>query len=245
MKFYLPTKEECDKICEQTDAFYKTERVVEGQEVVMYDYRLASISDFREHNAFELRGITFVKNKDSWERNILMNKFFNAEQTEGWMLKDLEDKKIVRVQNKEDGSIISFVKFPNGKVRAKSKMSFESDQAVLAQKLYDENEEIQRFVRQCFFENKTPIFELVGYLNQIVLNYKVPAELILLQVRRNFDGSYVHKLSLDAYDIKVAEEYDLDMLESVAKSFSIEKATQKIGNRKFQSLQEMVDFLSN
>jgi len=99
MEFYLPSKEECDKICEQTDAFYKTERVIEGQEVVMYDYRLASISDFRDYKAFELRGITFVKNNNSWERNILMNKFFNVEQTtfdDLWEI-DLGEGRVLRV----------------------------------------------------------------------------------------------------------------------------------------------------
>jgi hypothetical protein len=82
MKYNLPTKEECDAICEKTDAFYKAERVIEGQNVVLYDYRLASISDFVDNDAFELRGICFVQNEDStWERNILLNKFFNVGQT--------------------------------------------------------------------------------------------------------------------------------------------------------------------
>lgn len=128
----------------------------------------------------------------------------------GWMLKDLKDKKIVRVQDKCDGSIISFVKFSNGKVRAKSKMSFESDQAVLAQKVYDDNKNIQNFVYECFKDNRVPIFELVSPENQIVLEYD-STELILLQIR-NDDGKYLDRGAFfglaSTFNIKTAEEYD-------------------------------------
>ena len=191
MKFYLKTKEECDEIVKNSEAFYKAERVIEGQNVVIYDYRLASISDFVDNEAFELRGLCFVEQSDgSWKRNLLLNKFFNVGQTIGWMLEDVQDKKIVRVQNKEDGSILSFVKFENGKIRAKSKMSFESDQAVMAQEVYDNDEKLQEFIDECMKLDKTPIFELVGYNNCIVLNYEVASELILLQVRDNITGKY-------------------------------------------------------
>jgi hypothetical protein len=82
MKFYLKTKKECDAIVERNDAFIKTDRVIEGYNVVIYDYRLASLSDFVKDEAFELRGLTFVENPETgeWERNLLMNKFFNILQ---------------------------------------------------------------------------------------------------------------------------------------------------------------------
>jgi hypothetical protein len=50
------------------------------------------------------------------------------------------------IYNKEDGSVASFVKLPNGKVLGKSKMSFESDQAVGINRVYNTNEDVKNFV---------------------------------------------------------------------------------------------------
>ncbi len=205
----LPTRDECQEIVKNSEAFYCAERVVEGQNVELYDYRLASISDFVDNNAFELRGLCFVETDLGWERNILMNKFFNINQTIGWMEEEVKDKEIVRIQNKEDGSIISFVIFPNGKVHAKSKMSFESPQAVMAQEIYEKSAELKAFVHRTFATEHTAIFELVGMDNQIVLEYG-ENELILLQIRRN-DGEYVPKKVMDRmkkeFGLKLAEDF--------------------------------------
>lgn len=81
MEFHLLTKEECDLIVENSEAFYRADREVEGCNVAIYDYRLASLSDFTDNKAFELRGLCFVEQEDgSWQRNLLMNKFFNVNQ---------------------------------------------------------------------------------------------------------------------------------------------------------------------
>jgi T4 RnlA family RNA ligase len=166
-----------------------------------------------DNEAFELRGLTFVEQPDgTWERNLLMNKFFNIGQTDGWMEEDVKDKKIVSVANKEDGSIISFVKFPNGEIRAKSKTSFESDQAKMAQRIYDDSENIRNFVNACIKEDKVAIWEIVGPDNQIVLEYQ-NTELILLQVRRTSNGTYVNNIT-NSYNIKQAKVFDLDSLKA-------------------------------
>ena len=201
----LPTRDECQTIVKNSEAFYCAERVVEGVNVEMYDYRLASISDFVDNDAFELRGLCFVETDLGWERNILMNKFFNINQTVGWMEDDVKDKKITRVQNKEDGSIISFVKFPNGNVRAKSKMSFESDQAVMAQKIYENHKDLKQFINESLENRDTAIFELVGYENQIVLNYEMASELILIQVR--FEDGFSKKQTAAEFAIELSEKY--------------------------------------
>lgn len=217
MNFYLPTREECQHIIKKSEAFYVAERVVEGQNVEIYDYRLASISDFFPEggdNWTELRGLTFVQQENgTWERNILMQKFFNVNQTIGWMYDDVKNKKITRVQNKEDGSIISFVKFANGKVRAKSKMSFESEQAVMAQEVYDNDENLQKMVKTMIDQNLPiiPIFELVSPENQIVLEYQ-KTELRLLQVRNAEYGTYsdTEEVAL-SWNVPYAEEFPESM----------------------------------
>jgi RNA ligase len=216
------TREQCKAITEKSDAFYVTERVVEGQKVEMYDYRLASISDFVDNNAFELRGLTFIydSENDCWQENKLLQKFFNVGQTCGWMYDDVKNKKILRIQNKDDGSIISFCRFKNGNIRAKSKMSFESDQANMAQDIFMNNFNIRKFVTDMLNTNHVPVFELVGYQNQIVLNYKQDKELILLQIRDK-DGNYLSKEKMrnlaDVYKINVADDFENMSLDELLK----------------------------
>lgn len=219
MNFHLPTREECQQIVKDSDAFYCSEKVIEGQRVEMYDYRLASHSDFFPEglpSRVELRGLTFVEQPDgTWQRNILLNKFFNVNQTIGWMYEDLKDKAITRAQNKEDGSIISFVKFSNGEVRAKSKMSFESPQAVMAQEIYNNSKIYAQFINDCIAAKLTPIFELVFPNNQIVLEYQ-ETELILLHIRTH-NGDYftrdeiklmIYRTGFDGLDdVKITQDF--------------------------------------
>lgn len=214
MKNYLPTRDECQALISSSDAFFCTTTDVEGQLVEMYNYRLAGYSDFFPEdgsNWSELRGLTFVQQADgSWGRNILLQKFFNINQTTDWMYDDVKDKKITRVQNKEDGSVISFVRFTNGNIRAKSKMSFTSPQAEMAQEVFMNNFNVRKFVTICLNSNLVPIFELVSPDNQIVLKY-LETELMLLQVRQAggtyLSGSYISNLL--SSNITMAENFDI------------------------------------
>jgi len=116
MKYYLKTKEECDTIVANNDAFISKTAEVEGCNVVIYDYRLASTSDFfpkDKDNNTELRGLCFVEQTDgTWKRNILLNKFFNINQTtldnlyeleleDGTLLELNENDKVLLVNGKE------------------------------------------------------------------------------------------------------------------------------------------------
>jgi len=212
------TRDMCRDIVKKTDSFFVTETVINGYKVEMYSYRLVKYEDFKNNNAFELRGLTFVYNDKTmeWERNILLNKFFNINENEDYMLNKVKDKKIIRVQEKYDGSILSFIKFPDGSIRAKSKMSFESTQAVLAQEIYDNDKNLREFISYCFNNNLVPVFELIGYKNTVVLNYDVSSELVLLQVRDS-NGNYVN---LDSNDIK---KYEIKTSNYFQKMYTLEE----------------------
>ncbi len=255
MNFCLPELKEVERIVKNSEAFYIKDTVVEGQNVKLVDYRLASISDF-VNGSFELRGLCFVQQSNgTWKRHLLLNKFFNLGQTKfsdelSWMYEDVNDKKITSVSDKCDGSIISFVQFDAG-IRAKSKMSFDSDQSKSAQKIYDSDKELQKFISICSDLKKTPIFELVGYENCIVLNYPMSSELRLLQIRDNRTGEYLTRAdinnlikSAELTSIKITKNYNLDELQTVASGYTEEEARNRLNDKKFQSLQEMIDFLS-
>ena len=118
-----------------------------------------------------------------------------------WMFEDIKDKKIARIQDKRDGSCIQFVKFPNGAVKAKSKMSFDSPQALVADDFYCSDKQssytgIAKFVDYCLNNGLVPIFEYTSPFNQIVLNYN-DSELRLIQIRENETGRYLTSEEMD------------------------------------------------
>jgi len=71
MKFYLPTREECQEIVKNSDAFFIKDTVVEGQNVKLVDYRLASLTDFvNSHITLEENGKTLT----FWHTDLVNNK---------------------------------------------------------------------------------------------------------------------------------------------------------------------------
>ena len=124
----------------------------------------------------------------------------------GYMYEDLIDQKILKVQNKLDGSMITFVKLPNGVIKAKSKMSFISPQAEMANNIFAKNINIRNLVTSSLECYDTCIFELVSPKNQIVLEYQ-NTQLILLQLRDE-NGVYVDSKTIgDLYDVEVSDEF--------------------------------------
>lgn len=196
----IPTYEDCLEMCSREDSpFYESKMVVDGYNVSVFNYRLAQYKDFvtplesrPELKAYEMRGLTFVFNEDGsvFDRFILLEKFFNLNQVPESMYSIVKNYKIKYVNNKEDGSIASFIKLPNGKVVGKSKMGFDNDQANGINKIYKTNEDIKNFVNWCLDNDIVPIFEYVAPHNRIVLKYP-KEELILLRLRDNKTGKHI------------------------------------------------------
>ena len=172
--------------------FYESKFVVDGYNISIFNYRLAQYSDFKVNSAFEMRGLTFVFDKDGslYKRYILLHKFFNLNQVEESQYSLIKDLEIKSISNKEDGSVASFIRLPNGRVIAKSKMSFDSDQAKGMMRLYNSNKELREFINFTLDNDLVAIFEYVAPDNRIVLRYN-EEELILLRLRDNKTGEYL------------------------------------------------------
>jgi T4 RnlA family RNA ligase len=200
--YHLPSYEDCRLICDTHDnfIFYESKHKEDGFDISIFNYRLATFQNFEnpvpdrpDIKGYEMRGITFVWNQDGslYKRYLLLDKFFNLEQTPCSMYSVVKDYKIKNIYNKEDGSIASFVRLPNGKVLGRSKTSFQSDQAIEIQKIYEKDGQIKQFVDFCMDEDIVPIFEYVSPTNRIVVPY-ANTELILLRMRDNKTGEYLN-----------------------------------------------------
>ena len=211
MKYFIPTYQQCRLICDANDnfTFYETKHVVDGFNISIFNYRLAMPTIFSEPiagnkdiTAHELRGLTFVFNTDGslYSHYLLMDKFFNLNQSECSTYALMKNETIKEITYKEDGSILSFIKLPNGRIIAKTKASFEAHQAERAQQFHDENEAIKVLVKWCLDNNIVPIFEFVSPSNRVVLEY-TKTDLVLIKLRSNLTGEYIDINSLPS-DIK-------------------------------------------
>ena len=190
--YKIPTYDEANAIIDRNDAFYKSSYVIDGCEIEVFNYRLASAADFVNEAAEELRGLTFVKQNDgSWKRFIMLHKFFNVNQCYGYMLEDLADRKVVHMQHKFDGSMIRFIWAGRHNIVAKTKMGFDNEQAIAANRLLHSDENLYTFVRDSLNKRQAAIFEYVAPTNRIVIPYKEEM-LILLQVRDEKTGEYTN-----------------------------------------------------
>lgn len=231
--YKLPTYDQAVEMCSGEDSpFYESKLVAEGYNVSIFNYRLAQYKDFvtpmvgrNELKGYEMRGLTFVFNEDGslYNRFLLLEKFFNLNQVPESMYSIVKNYKIKYVNNKEDGSIASFIKLPNGTVLGKSKMSFESDQALGITRIYKTNADIKKLVDWSLENDIVAIFEYVAPHNRIVLRYP-KEELILLRFRDNKTGKHIdirnHMDKIGSVKIAPFEDdfNDLDhLMEVVAK----------------------------
>ena len=213
--FNIPTYDEANAIIGRNDAFYKSCHVIDGYDVEVFNYRLAQHSDFKKENAEELRGLTFVKQDDgSWKRFIMLHKFFNVNQTEGYMLEDLAGTTVVSCQTKFDGSMIRFIWVGPHNIVAKTKMGFDNEQAIAANRILQENETLYTFVRDSLNKGHAAIFEYVAPANRIVVPYK-EEELVLLQVRDEKTGKYL--------DVNDADNPGCDISPMYKETFTLEE----------------------
>jgi hypothetical protein len=59
----LPTYSECVEMCSpESSPFYEIKLILDGYKISLFNYRLASSSDFTKSKSKEMRGLTFVFN---------------------------------------------------------------------------------------------------------------------------------------------------------------------------------------
>lgn len=187
--FSLPTYQRCLEITNSNPVFYESKFNIDGYSISIFNYRYPQYSDFLNNSAFELRGLTFVFDGNNYKRFPLLEKFFNLGENESTNYEYLRNKEIKSAKIKEDGSVISFIQLPNGRILAKSKTSFESYQAKLAQNIFETDSTLKSKIISWLNDGINPIFELVSPKNKVVVDYS-KTQLILISLRTN-NGDYI------------------------------------------------------
>jgi len=224
MKYFLPTYEQAKEMVASKGelVFYEAMNRIDGFKISVFNYRLAQYGDFIEpvvgknYKAHELRGLTYVFNEDGslFNRYLLFNKFFNVNQVTESLYENVKNKKVKSVYNKDDGSLITFIKLPNGRVIPKTKMGFDNDQVEAVNILYGNNESIRTFIDECFEKDLVTMWEYVSFKNKIVLDYK-GSNLVLLKVRNNKTGEYVEVENFRGRGFDVVKKEKTTDLESL------------------------------
>jgi hypothetical protein len=163
-----------------------------------------------------------------------------------WMYKDIKDLKLTRISNKEDGSAIRFVKI-NGKLMAKTKFSFESEQTVMAMSVVNVKPKLKEFIERTLDLGLAALFEIVSPFNKIVLSYK-DTQLKLLQLRVEDTGEYLdiyHNDLVSKYKVLTTNSENLEMIQELSGYFhTVKELEELVGENKFSSMISYLHFVS-
>jgi T4 RnlA family RNA ligase len=181
-------------------SFYRGEFMLDGKRYWIYNYRLASFTQFLQPNAMNARGVMYEVDENGNAVRLAalpMAKFFNLNENPLTMNLNTSHSNIESITYKADGSLISTF-IHNDELFVKSKGSLFSDQAVAAAKFLDrpENADLKEHLEAITKWGFTVDMEYVAPTNRIVLGYE-KENLIVLSIRDINDGRMVLKSEID------------------------------------------------
>ena len=135
----------------------------------------------------------------------------------------------------------------NDTLVAKTKFSLEADQTKLAMSIVDSDQNLKNFIIKSLELGLVALFEIVSPFNKVVLSYK-ETSLRLLQLRVESTGEYLDIYNNDLvkeFNISTAKQESLNLIKTVAKKFTEDEARTKLGNKKFNSLDEFLNYLND
>lgn len=248
------------KLCATNEAFYFQDFDTEGRKFRIFNYRIASYTDFLHPSALECRGHMFEIDDNAQAIRLAalpMSKFFNI--SENPITMNLDYTTVVAIENKADGSLISSY-LADSMLKLKSKGSLSSDQATDAMAWLDlpSNDVFKATINMMESLGYTVNMEWVGLQNRIVVGYPV-TKLIVLNIRNKIDGSYIDPtLHFDSdYLIETVDTKGLDLVEFVEsipdmqddiEGYIIKLASGqfvKIKTKKYMSLHHAKDSINN
>lgn len=193
-------------LTKKNEAFYFQDFQLDKKTYRIFNYRLASYTDFLEPSAIECRGVMFeVQNDEAICLAALpMEKFFNL--NENPLTTNLNLSEVVEIEEKADGSLMSTY-IHNGELRLKSKGSIFSQQALAAMEWLSKKPDFKKKLTDITNLGFTVNLEWCSPEHRIVLGYTEPS-LKILNVRNRYNGEYT-------YDWKYSNECSMYAVQSV------------------------------
>jgi RNA ligase len=189
------------------EAFYYQDFELDGKKYRIFNYRLASYTDFQQPGALECRGVMFEVQDEVAVRlaSLPMEKFFNL--NENPMTMNLDLTQVVRIEEKADGSLMSTY-IHNDQLRLKSKGSLFSEQALHAMAWLDTQPRFKEILYNIASKGFTVNLEWCAPQHRIVIGYMEP-HLKILNIRSEVSGAYQDlSQELKEYWIKSVETND-------------------------------------
>ena len=170
----------------------------------IFNYRMASYTDFCNTDALEMRGIMFLLSEFGTVLQLSsrpMCKFFNCYENPISAVDEIFDNPIEcisEVQVKEDGSLISsYIDIFDDQLKLKSKGSIKSDQCLCSME-WIEDHDISNASRIDLYDEISIVtrggwtvnLEWCSPTNRIILPYDT-GHLIVLNIRNNDSGTYM------------------------------------------------------
>ncbi len=225
-------------LCDEHEAFYYSDQMLQSRAYRIFNYRLGSYSQWLLPAALECRGITFLLPFEQFGDELTIasrpfEKFFNLHENPFTMDLDLET--IADIQVKEDGSLISSMMVGND-LWLKSKGSLTSEQATDANNyLSAGHDDLYQFIYDQTRMGRSVIMEWTAPFNRIVLPYERPA-LTILAIRDNETGDYI---SLDSFEGDYDYE-DSDALDHFVHRLDVEELSTP-GMGSYASLTDFIE----
>jgi len=171
------------------EVFYHQEFTLDGKRYWIFNYRLASYTDFLQPDALECRGHMFEVDQNDQPVRLAAwpcEKFFNL--NENPLTIGLDLTKVVRIEDKVDGSLMSTY-IHDGVLRLKSRGSLFSDQALAAMRFLETDRLLWEMLYNITDKGYTVNLEWCAPEHRIVIGYP-QAHLRVLNVRSTADGTY-------------------------------------------------------
>lgn len=182
------------------EAFYFQDFPSEAGTLRIFNYRLASYTDFLAPGALEARGVMFLVNESGVEMlSLPMSKFHNLNECP--FTQNLDLAQVEEIYDKLDGSLISTYMLGD-RLMLKSKGSVSSDQALDAMAWLNDRPAFYEALRDATVNGFTVNLEWIGPGNRVVIGY-AETSLKVLNARSRLDGSYVpYEDVVDAFDVR-------------------------------------------
>jgi len=157
---FIPDKTYCDALVEECSDVIKQDFIIDGYNISCYFHNNIDHASMLYYQAFELDGLTFVKNSSFvWDRYLMTHKLYYLNENDLVNANDLSDGQIVNATEIVEGETFIFIKLPNGRIIPKTKMSFDDDVCSEVKRISKENRDLRILVSGCMKNNLQPIFK--------------------------------------------------------------------------------------